>query len=93
MDGVTAVHKAYRAPYRRLVGQVYALTGSLSEAQDVVHDAYARALARPARFLALNDPETSTHHRKHQRPLTSKNADQGPLSLILWSPAESSPLR
>ncbi|MEU4642060.1 sigma-70 family RNA polymerase sigma factor [Micromonospora sp. NPDC023814] len=58
MDGVTAVHEAYRAHYRRLVGQVYALTGSLPEAQDVVHEAYARALARPARFLAVNDPET-----------------------------------
>ncbi|MFE9654146.1 SigE family RNA polymerase sigma factor [Micromonospora sp. NPDC006431] len=58
MDGVTAVHEAYQAHYRRLVGQLCALTGSLPEAQDVVHEAYARALARPARFLAVDDPET-----------------------------------
>lgn len=58
MDGVTAVREAYQAHYRRLVGQLYALTGSLPEAQDVVHEAYARALARPARFLAVDDPET-----------------------------------
>ncbi|MCW3813039.1 hypothetical protein ONA91_01015 [Micromonospora sp. DR5-3] len=55
MDGVTAVHEAYRAHYRRLVGQLCALTGSLPEAQDVVHEAYARALARPARFLLWYD--------------------------------------
>ncbi|MCP3783844.1 RNA polymerase sigma factor [Micromonospora sp. A3M-1-15] len=58
MDGVTAVREAYQAHYRRLVGQLYALTGSLPEAQDAVHEAYARALARPARFLGLDDPET-----------------------------------
>ncbi|GLH96007.1 SigE family RNA polymerase sigma factor [Phytohabitans aurantiacus] len=57
MDGVEAVHDAYRAHYRRLVGQLYALTRDLSEAQDVVQEAYARALARPARFLEVQDPE------------------------------------
>lgn len=57
MDGGEAVHDAYRAHYRKLVGQLYALTRDLAEAQDVVHEAYARALARPARFLAVQDPE------------------------------------
>jgi RNA polymerase sigma-70 factor (sigma-E family) len=57
MDGVDAVHDAYRAHYRRLVGQLYALTRDLAEAQDVVQEAYARALARPARFLEVQDPE------------------------------------
>jgi RNA polymerase sigma-70 factor (ECF subfamily) len=58
MDGVEAVHDAYRAHYGRLVGQLYALTRDLSEAQDVVQEAYARALVRPARFLAVREPET-----------------------------------
>lgn len=57
MDGVDAVHDAYHAHYRRLVGQLYALTRDLAEAQDVVQEAYARALARPARFLEVQDPE------------------------------------
>lgn len=57
MDGQDAVHQAYQAYYHRLVGQLYGLTGDLPEAQDVVHEAYARALASPARFLDLNDPE------------------------------------
>ncbi|MFC7550268.1 SigE family RNA polymerase sigma factor [Plantactinospora sp. GCM10030261] len=57
MDGAEAVREAYRAYYHRLVGQLYGLTGDLPEAQDVVHDAYARALARPDRFLTIRDPE------------------------------------
>lgn len=58
MDGTAAVHEAYRAYYHRLVGQLYGLTGDLPEAQDVVHEAYARALARPRRFLEVQDPES-----------------------------------
>jgi RNA polymerase sigma-70 factor (ECF subfamily) len=57
MDGVDAVHQAYGAYYHRLVGQLYGLTGDLPEAQDVVHEAYARALVRPGRFLEVQDPE------------------------------------
>jgi len=58
MDGVAAVEQAYQAYYRRLVGQLYALTGDLPEAQDVVHEAYARALARPGHFLEVRDAES-----------------------------------
>lgn len=36
----------YHASYRRLVAQVYAFTTDLSEAQDAVAEAFARALAR-----------------------------------------------
>lgn len=57
MDGAEAVHEAYRAFYRRLVAQLYTLTRDLAEAQDVVQEAYARALARPQHFLGLSDPE------------------------------------
>ncbi|WP_329106175.1 RNA polymerase sigma factor [Micromonospora sp. NBC_01699] len=57
MNGVDAVHQAYQAYYQRLVGQVYGLTGDLPEAQDVVQEAYARALIRPQQFLQITDPE------------------------------------
>lgn len=57
MDGVAAVKQAYHAYYRSLVGQLYAVTGDLPEAQDVVHEAYARALARPGPFLEVRDPQ------------------------------------
>lgn len=55
-DAKTAVAEAYRAHYRRLVAVVYAATGDFAEAQEAVQEAYASALDRPARFLALADP-------------------------------------
>ncbi len=36
----------YRASSRRLVGQIYAMTGDMTEAQDVVQEAFARAWER-----------------------------------------------
>ena len=57
LEAREAVRAAYQAYYRRLVAAVYALTGDYSEAQDLVQEAYARALARPRTFLDLADPE------------------------------------
>lgn len=57
MDATEAVRQAYHAHYRRLVAQLYGLTGSFPEAEDVVQEAYARALARPATFLEVANPE------------------------------------
>jgi RNA polymerase sigma-70 factor (sigma-E family) len=56
MDAAELVREAYQAHYRRLVAQVYGLTGDLAEAQDVVQEAFARVLARPRGFLAADDP-------------------------------------
>jgi RNA polymerase sigma-70 factor, ECF subfamily len=52
-----AVRAAYSAHYRRLVAALYGLTGDYSDAQDLVQEAYARALARPRQFLDVADPE------------------------------------
>ena len=55
-DVTAAVAEAYRAYYRRLVAVVYATTGNYAEAQDVVQEAFARALDRPRQFLEVADP-------------------------------------
>jgi len=52
-----AVREAYELYSARLVAQAYALTGDYAEAQDVVHEAFARALSRPARFAAVAEVE------------------------------------
>jgi RNA polymerase sigma-70 factor (ECF subfamily) len=52
-----AIREAYQAYYRRLVATLYGLTADYAEAQDLVQEAYARALARPKTFLDVTDPE------------------------------------
>lgn len=52
-----ALHDLYAGSYRRLVLQLYPLTGDLGEAQDVVQEAFVRLLARPGRASALDNPE------------------------------------
>jgi len=47
----------YHASYRRLVAQVYAFTTDLSEAQDAVQEAFARALARRGHLSDIEAPE------------------------------------
>jgi RNA polymerase sigma factor (sigma-70 family) len=48
----------YQATYRRIVSHVYALCGSLPEAEDCVQEAYARAWQRWARIAAeVESPE------------------------------------
>jgi RNA polymerase sigma-70 factor (ECF subfamily) len=56
-DAREAIREAYQAYYRRLVATLYGLTADYAEAQDLVQEAYARALARPKTFLDVTDPE------------------------------------
>ena len=47
----------YDGSYRRLVGQLYAICGSLPEAEDAVQEAFVRAVEKPRRFAAVDNPE------------------------------------
>jgi RNA polymerase sigma-70 factor (ECF subfamily) len=57
LDEREQVREVYAASASRLVSQLYALTGDFAEAQDAVHEAFARALARPGRLRQLDNPE------------------------------------
>ncbi|MFG2107146.1 RNA polymerase sigma factor [Micromonospora chersina] len=57
MDPQQHVRQVYAASAARLVAQMYAMTGDYAEAQDVVQEAFVRALARPARFREVTNPE------------------------------------
>jgi RNA polymerase sigma factor (sigma-70 family) len=47
----------YHSCYRRLVTQVFAFTTDLTEAQDAVQEAFARAVARPGALADVANPE------------------------------------
>lgn len=52
-----ALAELYRTSFRRLVTQLYAFTTDLTEAQDVVQEAFARALARSRGLSDVDAPE------------------------------------
>jgi RNA polymerase sigma-70 factor (ECF subfamily) len=52
-----ALTALYHTSFRRLVTQLYAFTTDLTEAQDVVQEAFARALARPQGLSDVDTPE------------------------------------
>jgi RNA polymerase sigma-70 factor (ECF subfamily) len=51
------LEELYHGVYRRLVGQLTAVTGSRAEAEDVVQEAFVRALAHRGRLQELDRPE------------------------------------
>lgn len=57
MSHEAVIHDLYAGSYRRLVLQLYPLTGDLAEAQDVVQEAFVRLLAAPRRVATLDNPE------------------------------------
>jgi RNA polymerase sigma-70 factor (ECF subfamily) len=52
-----AVAEVYAGCFRRLVVQLYAVTGDLAEAQDAVQEAFVRALNARRHFSEVSNPE------------------------------------
>ena len=72
-DGPT-LRDVFDTSYRRLVVQIFDVTGSLDEAEDAVREAFVRAAATERRFLRADDPETwlsaaaaKAHRRRRRR--------------------------
>ena len=51
------IQELYAASYRRLLGQLIGVTGSVAEAEDVVQEAFVRGLDHPTRLLGADNPE------------------------------------
>jgi RNA polymerase sigma factor (sigma-70 family) len=58
MDEREQVREVYVASAGRLVAQLFALTGNYAEAQDVVQEAFAKALVHPGRLARVDNPES-----------------------------------
>ena len=54
--GVGRVREVYVTSYRRLVGQLTGVTGDPLEAEDVVMEAFARAVTRHREFAGSTTP-------------------------------------
>ncbi len=57
MPEAGTLDELYAASYRRLVAQLYAVTGNLQEAEDVVQEAFVRAVGRWNRLKDYDSPE------------------------------------
>jgi len=57
MPTATDLDELYHASYRRLVVQIYAICGDLTQAEDAVQDAFVTALRLEARFARISNPE------------------------------------
>lgn len=57
MHGDDFVRELYDASYRRLVGQLTAVTGSREEAEDLVQEAFARGLHHSRTLMSVENPE------------------------------------
>lgn len=51
------MQELYDASYRRLVAQMYAMSGDQAEAEDAVQDAFVRAIGNHRSFERLDNPE------------------------------------
>lgn len=57
MDNPPGLRELYEASHGRLVAAVAAVCGSVSEAEDCVQDAFAKAVPRWDRLASYDDPE------------------------------------
>ena len=79
MSESDTVRAVFEASYRRLVGQLYGVCGDLTEAEEVVAEAFARAVQHQRSFTSLNNPEawlrtvavnvSRTRYRRSRLPL------------------------
>jgi RNA polymerase sigma factor (sigma-70 family) len=58
MDEREHLREVYAASAGRLVAQLFALTGDYSDAQDVVQEAFAKALVHPGLLTRFDNPES-----------------------------------
>ena len=85
LEDRVSLRDVFDASYRRLVVQLYGVTGSFEEAEDLVQEAFVRAAGKRHRFSGVDDPEAWL------RNVLARIADGHPANrigeLAPWNPA------
>ena len=76
----------YLANYGRLVAQLYAVTGSLAEAEDAVQEAFARASVRWRRIGGYDSPEAWVRRVAFNVAFTSMRRARRVVELLARTP-------
>ena len=83
----TTLREVFDASYRKLVVQLYAITGDYNEAEDLVQEAFVKAVATSRRFLRVDNKEawlrTTAINAHRSRTLTRSATVAGPRSECL----------
>jgi RNA polymerase sigma-70 factor (ECF subfamily) len=85
MTDTDMVRAVFEASYRRLVGQLYGVCGDLTEAEEVVAEAFARAVQHQRTFAHVDNPEawlrtvavnvSRTRYRRRRMAMLREHAD------------------
>lgn len=85
MTDSDTVRAVFESSYRRLVGQLYGVCGDLTEAEEVVSEAFARAVQHQRTFVSLGNPEawlrtvavneSRTRYRRRRMGLARERAE------------------
>src|SRR4051794_35071907 len=91
LSGSDRVREVFAISYRRLVGQLYGVCGDLTEAEEVVAEAFARAVQHQRTFARLDNPEawlrtvavnlSRTRFRRSLRDFSRERAPTHPAAL------------
>lgn len=69
MSGASVLEEVYHASYSRLVLQLFAICGDLTDAEDAVQEAFVKAIGQGRGFVKVQNPEAwlRTVAMNHQR--------------------------
>jgi RNA polymerase sigma-70 factor (ECF subfamily) len=76
----------YQAAFARLVGQLFLVTGDLQAAEDVVQEAFVRALARWTRLRTFDVPELWVRRVALNLAISERRRVRRRLAVAAWLP-------
>jgi RNA polymerase sigma-70 factor, ECF subfamily len=83
LEDRASLREVFDASYRKLVVQLFGITGDFDEAEDLVQEAFVRAASNGRRFLRVDNPEAwlrttaiNTHRSRWRKTRNGRRAQQ-----------------